>query len=84
MTPHFLAGKLLVVFREDRMRVLLVAVAVSLVASVLPASAQGGVGGCPEWCRINRCTGGIAANMGAVCINKCTAACEAKRKGKKS
>jgi hypothetical protein len=72
-----------VVFREDKMRSLLAAVAMSLVASVLPASAQGG-GGCAEWCRINRCTGGISANMGQVCINKCTAACEAKRKGKKS
>jgi len=65
------------------MRVLLAAVAMSLVASVLPASAQGG-GGCAEWCRVNRCTGGIAASMGATCINRCVAACEAKRKGKKS
>jgi hypothetical protein len=64
------------------MRVLLAAVAMSLVC-VLPASAQGG-GGCAEWCRVNRCTGGLAASMGATCINKCVAACEAKRKGKKS
>jgi len=65
------------------MRVLIAAVAMSLVASVLPASAQGG-GGCADWCRVNRCTGGIAASMGATCINRCVAACEAKRKGKKS
>jgi len=83
MTSHFLGVKLLWFFREGRMRVLLAAVAICLAASALPASAQGG-GGCPEWCRVNRCTGGLAASMGATCINKCVAACEAKKKGKKS
>jgi hypothetical protein len=65
------------------MRILLAAIAMSFVASALPASAQSG-GGCTEWCRANRCTGGLSANMGQTCINKCVAACEAKRKGKKS
>ena len=64
-------------------RACLVAITISLVGGLTPASAQGG-GGCAEWCRVNRCTGGIAAHMGAACINRCTAACEAKKKGKKS
>jgi hypothetical protein len=60
------------------LRPFLIAVAIALLAGVLPASAQGG-GSCAEWCRANRCTGGLSGNMQPVCMNKCIPACEQKR-----
>jgi hypothetical protein len=39
------------------MRVLLIATAIGFVVGVFPAFAQGG-GGCTDWCRANRCSGG--------------------------
>ena len=63
-------------------RVFLVVVAISLVAGIFPASAQGG-GGCSEWCRANRCSGGYMSGNAPRCMIACVEACQKKFKSKK-
>ena len=41
------------------MRVLLTVIAITIVAGVSPGFAQ--AGGCTEWCRVNRCSGGMVS-----------------------
>jgi hypothetical protein len=64
-------------------RMLLIAVAISLTAGVLPASAQGG-GGCQQWCRNGPCSnGGVGRAPGSpVCMQECVAKCQQKQKSK--
>jgi hypothetical protein len=57
-------------------RVLLTVIAISFVAGVFPAFAQGG--GCAQWCRVNRCSGGMVSGSAPQCMNQCVAACQAK------
>jgi hypothetical protein len=64
------------------LRVFLIAVAISMMAEALPASAQDGKGSCAEWCRINRCSGGMMSGAAPVCMNQCVAACKQKHKAK--
>jgi hypothetical protein len=61
-------------------RVLLTVLAITIVAGVSPSFAQGG--GCNEWCRVNRCSGGMMSGNAPVCMNRCVAACQAKRQSK--
>jgi hypothetical protein len=62
--------------REDKERIFLTAVAISLVAGTFPASAQGG--GCEAWCRANRCSGGYMSGNAPKCMINCVAACQKK------
>jgi hypothetical protein len=62
-------------------RVFLAAMVITLMAGVLPASAQGG-GGCDAWCRANRCNGGMVSGNAPVCMSKCVAICQQKMKSK--
>jgi hypothetical protein len=69
--------------REDKMvRVLLTAIAISLVVGVFPAFAQGS-GGCSEWCRANRCSTGSLSGRNANCMPRCIEGCQNKHKSKK-
>ena len=55
------------------LRLFLVALAVSVIAQSTPAAAQSS---CVEWCRANRCSGGMQAGSAPVCMSKCVAACQ--------
>jgi len=61
-------------------RMFLAVSAIAIVAGVSPGFAQGG--GCNEWCRVNRCNGGMVSGNPPVCMNRCVAACQAKRQSK--
>ena len=64
------------------LRVLLITAAISFVVGVFPAFAQGG-GGCTEWCRANRCSGGYVSGNAPKCMIACVEACQAKHNSKK-
>ena len=55
---------------------LLAAVATSLLAGLMPASAQNFKGSCIEWCLQNRCARG-AMNQ-TKCMNRCVPVCKHK------
>jgi len=60
-------------------RIFLAATAISFLAGVIPASAQG-LGKCAEWCRMNRCSAGMANRGNPVkCMKLCTEKCEQKK-----
>jgi hypothetical protein len=63
---------------------ILTAAAISLMMGVLPASAQGGGGGCKQWCLNGPCAGGgVGRAPGSpVCMNQCVAKCQQKQKSK--
>jgi len=54
-------------------RLFLSALAIPFLAHSTCASAQGS---CAEWCRANRCGGGMQAGSAPVCMNKCVTACQ--------
>jgi hypothetical protein len=65
-------------WEDEMLRIFLMAIVFSLMAAVVPASAQNGAG-CTEWCRVNRCLGGSAGGAANPrCMNACVAACQAK------
>ena len=55
------------------LRAFLAALAILFLANSTPASAQSS---CAEWCRANRCSGGLQAGSAPVCMTKCVAACQ--------
>jgi hypothetical protein len=55
------------------LRLILVALAISFIAQSTPVAAQSS---CAEWCRANRCSGGMQAGSAPVCMSKCVAACQ--------
>jgi hypothetical protein len=61
---------------------LLAATAVSFLVGVFPAFAQSG-GGCADWCRVNRCSGGYTSGAAPKCMMACIDACQKKSKSKK-
>jgi hypothetical protein len=63
-------------------RVLLAITAISFAIGVFPAFAQGG-GGCTDWCRTNRCSGGYVSGNAPRCMIACVEACQKKFKSKK-
>jgi hypothetical protein len=56
------------------LRASLMAVVIGLICGLTPAQAQNGVN-CFEFCRTNRCNGGM---MTGGCMNKCVAICQSK------
>ena len=59
-------------------RVFLIAAMFSLVADVVPASAQNAAN-CTDWCRLNRCVGGSGGGVANPrCMNACVPACQKK------
>ena len=55
------------------LRALLAALIILLVAQSTPAAAQSS---CAEWCRANRCSGGMQTGNAPGCMTKCVAACQ--------
>jgi len=49
------------------MRMLLTVTAIAFLIGVFPAFAQSG-GGCADWCRINRCSGGYTSGAAPKCM----------------
>ena len=60
------------------LRLLLMAAVVGMVIDVTPASALD----CVQWCRTNKCNGGMTAGAAPQCMNQCVAVCQQKSKGK--
>ena len=56
---------------------LLLSVAISLLAGLGSASAQN-ASSCFDWCRANKCSGGIKASGAPRCMNQCVEACQKK------
>jgi hypothetical protein len=62
------------------LKAVLIIVAIGL-SEVGTANAQSG--GCTQWCRTNRCSGGMMSGSAPQCMNQCVAACQQKMKSKK-
>lgn len=81
MTVSFNRGIFFLAREVKMVRLFLTALALSLIAGVFTASAQGS-GGCTQWCRVNRCSGGMVSGSAPVCMSQCVAACQKKMKSK--
>jgi len=59
------------------LRAMLVVVTLGVATGLTNAQAQSSVN-CGDWCRINRCSGGMTAGAAPQCMTECVAVCQQK------
>ncbi len=58
----------------------LIIIAIGL-SGIGAANAQSGT--CAQWCRVNKCSGGMVSGAAPQCMSQCVAVCQQKMKSKK-
>jgi len=58
------------------LRISLVIIVIGLATGLTAAHAQSG--GCAQWCRVNRCSGGMQSGSSPQCMEQCVAICQQK------
>jgi hypothetical protein len=58
------------------LRTSLIVIVIGLAGGLTAAHAQSG--GCAQWCRANRCSGGMQSGAQPQCMTQCVAICQQK------